>query len=93
MRSLKRKVYHHCILLVLTYGAGAWGITHLDKTLRTRQCATERKMIGISLRDRSIVEWLRERTEVADILADIKRKEVDLGWPRNAQDRRPVDRQ
>lgn len=34
--SLKRKVYNHCILPALTYGAETWSITkQLEKKLRT----------------------------------------------------------
>ena len=73
--SLKRKVYNHCILPVLTYGAETWRLTKkLENKLRTAQRAMERKILGLTLRDRKRAVWIREQTGIADILVDIKRK-------------------
>ena len=47
--SFKRKVYNHCILPVLTYGAETWRLTKkLENKLRTAQRAMERKMLGLT---------------------------------------------
>ncbi len=51
--SLKRKVYNQCILLVLTYGSETWRLTkELERKLRSAQRGTERRMLGITWRDR-----------------------------------------
>ena len=72
---LKRKVYNQCILPVMTYGSETWGlISSLERKLRTAQRKMERIMLGISLRDRKRVTWIRERTKVEDIVGNIKRK-------------------
>uniref|UniRef100_A0A224YWQ9 Endonuclease-reverse transcriptase n=1 Tax=Rhipicephalus zambeziensis TaxID=60191 RepID=A0A224YWQ9_9ACAR len=34
----------------------------------------ERKMIGVTLRDRKRAEWVREQTGVKDIIVEIKKK-------------------
>ncbi|MCJ3464060.1 hypothetical protein LNY58_26610, partial [Klebsiella pneumoniae] len=73
--SLKRKVFNHCILPVLTYSAETWRIAKkLEMKLRSTQRAMERKMIGVTLRDKKRAEWIREQTGVADIILSIKRK-------------------
>ena len=73
--SLKKKVYDSCILPVLTYGAETWRLTkRVQIKLRTTQRAMERKMIGVTLRDKKRAEWIREQTRVKDILVEIKKK-------------------
>ena len=73
--SLKRLVFNQCVLPVLTYGAETWGLTKLlERKLRSAQRAMERKMVGVTLRDRKRASWIREQTQVEDILAQIKRK-------------------
>ena len=64
-----------CILPVLTYGAETWRLTKRIQTkLRTTERAMERKMIGVTLRDKKRAEWIREQTRVKDILVEIKKK-------------------
>lgn len=46
----------------------------LENKLRTAQSAMERKMLGLTLRDRKKEVWIREETGITDILVDIKRK-------------------
>ena len=73
--SLKRKVYSQCILPVLTYGSKTWSLTkELERKLRSAQRGMERKMIGVTLRDRTRASWIREQTKVEDILMTIKKK-------------------
>uniref|UniRef100_A0A224YMB0 Endonuclease-reverse transcriptase n=1 Tax=Rhipicephalus zambeziensis TaxID=60191 RepID=A0A224YMB0_9ACAR len=61
--SLKGKVYNTCILPVLTYEAETWRLTkRVQLKLRTTQRAMERKMIGVTLRDRKRAEWVTEQT-------------------------------
>uniref|UniRef100_A0A023G128 Putative endonuclease-reverse transcriptase n=1 Tax=Amblyomma triste TaxID=251400 RepID=A0A023G128_AMBTT len=42
--------------------------------LRTTQRAMERKMVGVTLRDRKRAELVREITQVTEILVEIKKK-------------------
>ncbi len=73
--SLKRKVYNQCILPVLTYGSKTWHLTkEQEQKLRSAQRGMERKMLGITWRDRKRATWIREQTKVEDILMTIKKK-------------------
>ncbi|KAG1667204.1 Neprilysin-1 [Nymphon striatum] len=50
---LKRKVYDQCILPVLTYGSETWAITDtLLRKLASAQHSMERRILGVSWRDR-----------------------------------------
>ncbi len=60
--SLKRKVYNHCILPVLTYGSETWRLTkELEMKLRSEQRGMERRMLGITWRDKKRASWIRNR--------------------------------
>ncbi len=73
--SLKRKVYNQCILPVLTYGSETWRLTkELERKLKSAQKGMERRMLGITWRDRKRASWTREQTKVEDILVTIKNK-------------------
>ncbi len=73
--SLKRKVYNQCILQVLKYGSETWRLTkELERKLRSTQRGMERKMLGITWRDKKRASWIREQTKVEDILMTIKNK-------------------
>ncbi len=73
--SLKRKVCNQCTLPVLTYGAETWRLTkELERKLRSAQRRMERRMLGITWRDRKRASWIRERTKDEDILVTIKKR-------------------
>ncbi len=73
--SLKRKVYNQCILPVLTYGSETWRVTkELERKLRSPQRGMERRMLGITWRDKKQTSGIREHTKVEDILVTIKNK-------------------
>ncbi len=73
--SMKRKVYNQCILSVLTYGSETWGLTkELQRKLRRAQRGMERRILGITWKDRKRASWIREQTKVEDILITIKNK-------------------
>ncbi len=73
--SLKREVYNQCILPVLTYESETWRLTkELQIKLRSAQRGMERRLLGITWRDRKRASWIREHTNVADILMTIKNK-------------------
>ncbi len=70
---LKRKVHNHYILPVLTYGPENWRLTkELERKLRIAQRGMERKMLGITWRDKEGASWIREQTKVEYILMTIK---------------------
>ncbi len=59
--SLKRKVCNLCILPVLTYGSETWRLTkELERELRSAQRGMERRMLGITRRDRKRASWITE---------------------------------
>ncbi len=72
---LKRKLYNHCILPVLTYGSETWCLTKdLERKLRRTQRGRERKMLGIMRRDKKRASWIREQTKVEDIPMTVKNR-------------------
>nr|XP_027221660.1 uncharacterized protein LOC113813800 [Penaeus vannamei] len=72
---LVRKVFNQYVLPVVTHGSETWTTTKLlESKLRSAQRGMERPMLGISLRDRTRVTWIREQTKVKDILGSIKEK-------------------
>ncbi len=73
--SLKRKVYNQCILPVLTYGSETWCLTkELERKLRSAHRGMERRMLGITWRDKKRASWIREQTKVEDFLMTNKNK-------------------
>jgi len=73
--SLKKQVFNQCIIPVLSYGAETWTTTRkLEKKLRVTERAMERIMIGVTRKDRVTNQNLREKTNVQDIIKEIKIK-------------------
>ncbi len=64
--QLKRKVYNQC-----PADPNVW---ELERKLRSAQRGMERRMLGITWRDRKRAPWIREHTKVEDILVTIKNK-------------------
>ncbi len=92
--SLKRKVYNQCILPILTYGSETWHLTNeQEEKLRSAQRGMERKMLGITWRDRKQAIWIREQTKVEDILVTIKKEETVLGRPHYAQNGQQMNKE
>ena len=72
--NLKRKVYNECILPVTTYGLETTAINRANaEKLRVHQRAIERRMLGISLRDKIRNTEIRRRTKVSDVMEKISR--------------------
>ncbi|KAL0810833.1 hypothetical protein ABMA28_010143 [Loxostege sticticalis] len=65
----KARIFDACILPVLTYGAETWVFTKdsINK-LRVAQRAIERKLVGVTLRDRMTNKSLREQSKVTDVV-------------------------
>ena len=71
----KRRLYNTCVLPALVYGAETWAITKASyERLRKAQRRMERRMVGITLRDRKTNEWLRGVTKVKDVVEEALRR-------------------
>jgi hypothetical protein len=58
----KARIHDQCILPVLTYGAETWIFTkEILNKLQVVQRAIERKLVGVTLRDRRRNDWLRHQ--------------------------------
>jgi hypothetical protein len=65
---LKRKIMDDCILPTLTYGSQTWSLTKIQEDrLAKTQRAMERKILGISLRDRRRNVEIRKKTGIRDV--------------------------
>ncbi len=73
--SLKRKVNNQCILTVLKYRSETWHLTkELERKLRSARRGMEKRMLGITWRDKEQTACIRKQTKVEDILITIKNK-------------------
>jgi hypothetical protein len=73
--SLKRKLYHQCVLPAMTYGSESWTMTKaMEHKLHAAQRNMERSMLGITWADRMTNEWIRLQTKVKDILDLVKER-------------------
>ena len=87
---LKRKVYNQCILPAISYGAESWTLTaKMERKLAAAQHNMERSILNITYKDRKTNKWIREQTQVQDILETIKiRKWTWAGHISRRQDNR-----
>ena len=70
--TLRRRMYNQCVLPTMTYGAETWSTTQdLEQKLITTQRAMERRMLGITIRDRVRNSEIRSKTGVKDIMERI----------------------
>ncbi|KAJ4434896.1 hypothetical protein ANN_23467 [Periplaneta americana] len=65
----KRQIFNSCIAPVLLYGAQSWSLTK-KQTLKLGRCQRrmERKILGISLKDRVRNEEVRRRSGIEDVV-------------------------
>ena len=71
---LKRKVYDQCITPTITYGSETWNLNKaITLKIRSAQRAMERIMMGLTWEDRKTAKWIREQTQVRDIIEVIKK--------------------
>ena len=98
--NLKRKVHDACLLPVATYGLETIALTVRNaQRLRVMQRAIERRMLGVSLRDRIRNEELRRRSKIKDVIeriAELKwswaghvARQSDTKWPLKILNWRP----
>uniref|UniRef100_A0A914QT94 Reverse transcriptase domain-containing protein n=1 Tax=Panagrolaimus davidi TaxID=227884 RepID=A0A914QT94_9BILA len=66
---LKRKYFNQCIFPAMLYGCETWCLTKTEETrLAVAQRKIERRMLNVRLLDQHSREWLRERTQLKDIV-------------------------
>lgn len=70
---MKTMTYNECILPVTTYGTEAWILTKkIISKLQVHQRLREQKLLGISLSNRIINKWIRQKTKVENITKRIR---------------------
>ena len=71
---LKRQVYDSWVLLAMAYGVETWTLTKQAKNkLAAAQTKMERSMLNITYKNRKTNIWVRERTEVIDIIGNVRK--------------------
>jgi len=96
----KRRLFNSCILPAFTYAAETWALTKgaFDR-LRKAQRKMERRMIGVTMRDKKRNDWLRAVTKLKDVRDEalkkkfkwarkVMRKEAD-SWAKRTTEWRP----
>lgn len=84
---LKKRVCDQCVLTVNIYGSQTWTLTKsLVKKLAKTEWCMERSILHISFKDRKSNNWIKERTQVADIVKKI----TTLKWHFTDNDARPA---
>ena len=76
---LKRQVYNSCVLSAMTYGAETWTLTkQAHNKLAAAQTKMERNMLNITYKYRRTNIWVRERTQVIDVMYAVRK--VKWSW-------------
>ena len=66
---LKRQLYNSCVLPAMTCGAGTWTLNkQAHSKLAVAHTKMERSMLNITYKDRKTNIWVRERTNVIEII-------------------------
>ena len=77
---LKRQtVYNSCVLPAMTYSAETWTLTkQAQNKLAAAQTKMERSMLNITYKDRRTNIWVRERTNLIDIIYTVRK--IKWSW-------------
>ena len=72
---IKARYYNLCIRPALLYASETWALTK-SMELRLARCqrAIERRMLGVRLRDRHSVAWIREKTGLEDVVSSYRKR-------------------
>ena len=71
---LKRQVYNSCVLSAMIYSAETWTLTkQAQNKLAAAQTKMERSMLNITYKDRKTNIWVKERTNVTDIINTVRK--------------------
>ena len=66
---LKKQYIHQCVFPAMLYGAETWALTLAEeKRLGVAQRRMERRMLNVRLIERHSNDWLRERTQLDDLI-------------------------
>lgn len=98
--KLKAKIFDSCVLPVLAYGVETTTFTRKTiNKLEVTERAMERRMLNITIRDRKRNEWIRQQTNVSDIIEKASRQKwnwaghvvrmVDERWTNRITNWRP----
>lgn len=69
----KKRLFEMCIMPILTYGSQTWSLTKAQsENLRVAQRAMERRILGISLKDKVRNEEIRRRTLMKDVVQEAR---------------------
>ncbi|GFS22254.1 endonuclease-reverse transcriptase [Elysia marginata] len=72
--SLKKQVYGQCILPTMTYGCQTWSLTKIvGNKLKVAQRATERKILGIKIKDEIPCKNIQQ-THIKDVVLFAERQ-------------------
>ena len=65
---LKRKEFKECVLPVMTYGCETWSLsnTQIEKRITTQR-EMKRVLVGVTLKDKKSINWIRNQSGVTDI--------------------------
>ena len=75
LTKLKRKYFHMCIGPTLLYGCSTWALTKKTEIrIATCQQHMERAMLGIRLRDKKPLTWIRQITKLKDMVSEARRR-------------------
>ena len=78
---LNRHMYNSCVLPAMTYGADTWTLTkQAQNKLAAAQTKMERSMLNITYKDRKTNIWVRERTQVIDIINIVSKMKWSWAW-------------
>ena len=100
--TLKRKLFNQCILPAMTYACETWTMTKAMKCrIAAAQRRMERSMLGISWEEHKTNEWVRNKSNIQDILETIHKRKwtwaghvsrmTDDRWTVRLTDWRPMD--
>ena len=70
---LKKKIVEQIIIPIMTYGSETWSLTKSQENkMLVALRSMERKILGVTWRDRKSNNWIRERTKIRDIIVTVK---------------------
>ncbi|KAI1712838.1 putative uncharacterized transposon-derived protein F52C9.6 [Ditylenchus destructor] len=76
-KKLRANIFNTTILAALLYGCETWSLTKTQENrLRTTQRAMERRILGISLRDKITSNSIRQQTQFQDAVEEAKKRKL-----------------
>jgi hypothetical protein len=73
--QIKRRYFNLCIVPAILYGCATWALTKkTEKRLAVCQRSMERRMLGIRLKDKKKISWIRKKTGLNDIVVMFRKR-------------------